>query len=87
MEIFNRKKLVIVLLSLENKIFITYIIFILRSIIKMVYLFKKTLIIFLNFKEVIIFIKYFDFTNIFLFNLIIKLLKDTSINNYFISLV
>lgn len=40
------------------------------------FFFKKVQIIFLNFKnKAIIYIKYVNFTNIFLFNFIVKLLK------------
>ena len=45
--------------------YIIYIVFILNLIEMIVYTFRKTRIISLSYKEVIIFIKYFNFIDIF----------------------
>ena len=42
---------------------------------------------FLNFKKITIFFKYFNFINDFLFNFIVELSKYIGINNYSINLV
>ena len=53
------------MLNLKDEIFIIYIISILKSIKIMIYSFKKAQITFLSFKNIIIFIKYFNSANIF----------------------
>ena len=74
-------------LSLKDKIFIIYIVSILKLIIIIAYFSKKTRIIFLNLKKVFISTRYSNFIDIFLSNFIVELLEYININNYFTKFV
>ena len=59
-----------------------YIVSILKSIIIIVYYSQKVLTSSLNIKEIIISIKYFNFTNIYLFDFAKEILEYINIKNY-----
>lgn len=66
---------------MENKIFVLYIVSILKLIKIIVHFLQKTLIILLGAKKINIIIEYSNFANVFLFDFVVEQVRYTSHSN------
>lgn len=81
-KIINKKEFTSVVLDLEDKSFVIYIV----SVKELVYPSQKTLIAGLEVEKVTVPMEYLNFTNVFSFNFTAKLSEHSKINNHLINL-
>ena len=84
-EIIRKKEFAIAAIDVDNKTFVVYVVALAELIIISIYLFCKAKVALLIIIE--IYIKYFNFLNIFFLDSAAKLLEYTRINNYLINLL
>ena len=86
-EIIDKKEFVVVVLSLDNKIFVVYVTDLVEPTIISIYHFFYTQITLLKSKKTGIIAEYSEFSDVFFSNLAVKLLENTEINYHFINLL